>query len=294
MDVKSLSKFQQLEVLSRSVVEGFLTGLHRSPFKGFAVEFAEHREYNPGDDIKHLDWKLYAKKDRYYVKQYDEDTSLRAYIVVDASGSMDYTSSDKFTKFDYARFTAGVFTYLLTQQRDVTGLVTFDDAIRDYLPPGSTDQHFKKVLDTLGDTKPGKDTNLGDVLHTLADKIRRRALIVILSDFFDDFEKLRLALNHFAYKKHEVVVYQILDRTEAEFPFKKLTRFDSLEDEEKLLIDPVRLQRAYLKHFKRPPGSGAEALPQPPGRFHPDLYRRAVRAERRRLPRAPHAEDEIG
>ena len=245
---QTLSHFNRFELIAHSVVEGFLTGMHKSPYKGFAVEFAEHRQYVPGDDLKHLDWKALAKQDRYYIKQYEEDTSLRAYLVLDSSGSMAYRSGT-FSKFDYGRFVCAVLSYLLMQQKDGVGLLCFDSQIKLHLPVRSTRQHLKHILDSLADTAPGSDTGLGNVLHRLAKMIRRRALVVIVSDFFDDSRDITLALNHFAHKKHEVVVFQILDRREAEFPFKDLTRFESLEGDQIVMTDPIRLRREYLRQF---------------------------------------------
>ncbi len=244
----SLARFRHFEFIAHRVVEGFLTGQHKSPFKGFAVEFAEHRQYVPGDDIKHLDWKLLGKLNRYYVKQYEEDTSLRAYLVLDTSGSMAYKSGT-LSKFDFGRFICGVLGYVLLQQQDAVGLITLDSRIRNHLPPRSTRHHYKVMLDTLMAEVPGSDTGLGGVLHTLANMLKRRALIVIISDFFDNVQDITLALNHFAHKKHEVVVCQVLDPSELEFPFRDLTRFESLEDDTHFLTDPVRLRREYLQQF---------------------------------------------
>lgn len=248
LNPKAYTAFRQLEVLAHRVVEGFVTGLHKSPFKGFAIEFDQHRQYVQGDDLKHLDWKLVAKSNRYYIKQYEEDTSLRAHLLLDTSASMKYTSQ-RFTKLDYGRFIVGVFTYLLTQQKDSIGLATFDETINHYLTPRSTTQHMKNIMDTINTLEAGNDTGLGSVLQTLAAKFTRRSLIIIISDFFDDPEDLILALNHFAHKKHEVIVYQVLDRNEAEFPFQDLTRFENLEGEDFQLTDPIRIRQEYLKQF---------------------------------------------
>lgn len=249
LDTRQLAAFRRLEMLAHSVVEGFVTGLHKSPFKGFAIEFEEHRQYVPGDDLKHLDWKLLGKLNRYYVKQYEEDTSLRAYLVLDCSGSMGYSSA-RHTKLDCGRFIAGVLSYMLVGQQDSVGLLTCTSKIRDYLPPRSTPTHMKNILDTLGEVDTGEDTGLGDVLHALANRIKRRGLIVIISDLFDDADSIILALNHFAHKKHEVIVYQVMDRREADFSFPDMTRFECLESEDVVLTDPIRLKREYLRQFE--------------------------------------------
>ncbi len=248
-DPKRYAIFRRLELIAHSVVEGFVTGMHKSPFKGFAIEFDHHRQYVAGDDLKHLDWKLVGKLDRYYIKQYEEDTSLRAYLVLDISGSMNYGSA-KYTKFDYGRFLVGVFSFMLLQQQDSVGLVTCDNEIRHFISPRSSRQHMKHILDVITAITPGAETGLGKSLHTLANKIRRRALIVIFSDLFDKPEDLILALNHFAHKKHEVILYQVLDRKEEDFPFTDLTRFVSMEGESFELVDPLRLRKEYLHQFR--------------------------------------------
>jgi len=250
LSLQRLSRFKSFEMLAHSVVEGFVTGLHRSPFKGFAVEFAEHRQYTPGDDTKHLDWKIYGKMDKFFIRQYEEDTSLRAYLLLDTSGSMAYRSGN-FAKLDYGRFICGVLSYVLLQQSDAVGLVTFDSDIRKLLSPGSTRRHLRRVLETLEQAVPGEDTELGTVMHSLANRLRRRALIVIVSDLFDNSDRIVRALNHFAHRKHEVVVFQVVDRKELSFPFTDQTRFESLEADEMILADPARIRREYRKQFSR-------------------------------------------
>ena len=174
LNLRDIARFRHLELFSHKVVEGFITGQHKSPFKGFAIEFAEHRQYVAGDDLKHLDWKLLAKRDRPYIKQYEEDTALRAFILLDASGSMSYTSGKR-SKFEFGRFIAGVLAYMLIGQQDATGLITFTSKIEKYLPARTTSRHLKSILDTLEETQPGSDTELGEVMHQLANRIRRRA-----------------------------------------------------------------------------------------------------------------------
>ncbi len=250
-DLRQLARFRRFAMIARQVVEGFVAGQHRSPFKGFAIEFEEHRQYVPGDDLKHLDWKLVAKSDRYYIKQYEEDTALRAYLVLDCSGSMGYAGSGTggMSKFDAGRFLVAALSYILIGQTDSVGLATCSSRLQRFLPPRSTPTQLKHILDTLDATRPGDDTGLGGVLHGLANRIRRRALIVLISDLFDDPDALILALNHFAHKKHEVIVYQVLDRRELSFPFTDMTRFVSLEGPELILTDPLRLKQEYLRQF---------------------------------------------
>lgn len=250
LNPKRYAAFKRLELLAHSVVEGFKTGLHKSPYKGFAVEFEQHRPYVPGDDLKHLDWKLMAKSDRYYIKQYEEDTSLRGYLILDTSGSMGYTSQ-KYSKLDYGKFLLGVFSYLMLSQQDSVGMVTCDNKIQNFMSPHSSAKHLRNMMEVLNGVKPGEDTGLANVLQALAGKIKKRALIVIISDFFEDTSELKKALNHFAHKKHEVILYQILDRKEAEFPFSDLTQFESLEGQELQMTDPVRIRKAYLTEFNK-------------------------------------------
>lgn len=249
LDTRDIAMFRRMELFAHKVVEGFITGQHKSPFKGFAIEFAEHRQYMPGDDLKHFDWKLMAKSDRKCIKQYEEDTSLRAYLLLDASGSMGYSSSEH-TKYECGRFIAGVLAYMLIGQQDSTGLITFTSKVERYLPARTTTRHLKNMLDALNETETGEDTKLAEVMHQLANRIRRRALVVIISDLFDEPEDLILALNHFAHKKHEVVVFQVLDRREEDFPFRDLMRFEGLEGEEHILTEPLRVKREYQKQFK--------------------------------------------
>ncbi|MCC5843499.1 MAG: DUF58 domain-containing protein [Verrucomicrobia bacterium] len=243
-----VQRFRQFEMLARSVVEGSISGRHHSPYKGFAIEFEEHRQYAPGDDLKHLDWKVLGKLSRYYIKQYEEDTTLRAYLVVDISGSMHYTSAGR-SKLETARMAAQVLSYLLIQQQDAVGLMTCDNRLRTHLPPRATKPQYKRISDVLAAADSRADTGLGPVLHQLADRIKRRALIVIISDLFDKPEDICLALNHFAHRRHEVVVFQTLDRNETTFPFKTPTAFDPLEGGEALRVDPARIRRAYLEKF---------------------------------------------
>lgn len=249
LSASDIATFRQIELVAKRVVEGFLTGQHKSPFKGFAIEFEEHRQYVQGDDLKHLDWKLVGKTERYYIKQYEEDTSLRCFILLDVSGSMGYTSTEH-SKYDLGRFIAGVFAYMLVGQADAVGLCTFDSKVRTFLPARSTQAHLKNMLDTLNDTATEQDTGLGSVMHQLANRIKRRAMVVIISDFFDEPEDIVLALNHFAHKKHEIVVFHVLDRKEEDFPFRDMTRFESLEGEEIVLTEPMRLKKEYQKQFQ--------------------------------------------
>jgi uncharacterized protein (DUF58 family) len=240
-----------LEIVARLVVEGFCTGLHRSPHKGFSVEFRQHRSYVPGDEIRHIDWKVFGKTDRFYVREYEEETNLRATIILDKSGSMAYGSS-KVTKFDYALRLAACLSHLMLRQADGVGLVTFDRKMERYIPPRSRPGHLKILLDTLQQSAPGGETELGKVFHDLVPKIHRRGLLIIISDFFGDIPELMAALAHFRHAHHELIMFQIWDRAELDFPFNQWTLFECLEAKGlRHLVDPAHLRKAYIENLNR-------------------------------------------
>jgi uncharacterized protein (DUF58 family) len=244
------SRFGRLELIARLVVEGVMSGLHKSPFKGFSVEFAEHRQYGPGDEIRHIDWRAFGKTDRYYVKEYEEETNLRAYLVVDSSGSMAYAGRTV-SKFEHARRLAASLAYLMISQRDAVGLVTFDSAVRAMIPPRSAPGHFAIVCNVLEQTRTGGETRLSGILHALADRIRRRGLVVILSDGFDDVDDLTGSLRHLRHRHHEVLFFHTLAPEEEEFPFRHPARFRNLERaDHELRVDPLALRAAYLERFQ--------------------------------------------
>ncbi|MBM3858538.1 MAG: DUF58 domain-containing protein [Verrucomicrobia bacterium] len=246
-----LQKISNLQVLARLVVEGFCSGLHTSPHKGFSVEFREHRQYVQGDEIRRLDWKVFGKSDRLYIKEYEEETNLRATLLVDVSGSMSYAGNGV-SKYQYAIRLAACLSYLMLRQADSVGLVTFDEKIRHYIPPRSRPNHLRMLLDALQDTTPGGETELGKVFHQLVPKIHRRGLLVIFSDCFGNVTELMSALAHFRHARHDIVIFQICDPDELEFPFKQWTRFDSLEAEaDKRLLDPVQLRSVYLENLDK-------------------------------------------
>ena len=246
-----LQKIGNLQVLARLVVEGFCSGLHTSPHKGFSVEFREHRQYVQGDEIRRLDWKVFGKTDRLYIKEYEEETNLRATLLVDVSGSMAYDGSGV-SKYQYAIRLAACLSYLMLRQADSVGLVTFDKKIRSHIPPRSRPSHMRALLDVLQETKPGGETELAKVFHQLVPKIHRRGLLIIFSDCFGNVSELMSALAHFRHAHHEIIIFQIWDPDELEFPFKQWTRFDSLEAEaDKRLIDPVQLRSVYMENLEK-------------------------------------------
>ena len=252
LDPKTLTKISRLDIIARLVVEGFVTGLHRSPYHGFSVEFAEHREYVPGDDIKHIDWKVFGRSDRFYIKQYEEETNLTATILVDGSESMRYRYHDEGpTKLEYASYVAASLAYLVLRQRDAASLVTFDEAIQTFIPPGSSASHRNLIIDALTQIKPAKRTSLGPVLHSMAERVRRKGLVVIISDFLDEPGPILSGLRHFRHKRHEVIVFHVLDQAERTFPFGSMTRFQGLEALGEVICDPGALRSAYLEELDR-------------------------------------------
>ena len=254
---ETLAKLGRCELLARGVMEGFVSGKHKSPFKGFSVEFSEHRQYSPGDDLRNLDWRVLARKDRYYIKQYIEETNLRATLLLDASGSMAY-AGDKAalrngkpsSKLAYAQHIAAILGYLLVGQQDAAGLVTFDTKLRTYLPARARASQIRSILETLEKTEPGGETGLADIFHDIAERIPRRGLVVILSDLFDDPEALIKALHHFRYRRHEVLLFHVVADEELTFPFDTFTKFRDLEQMENLLpIDPRTIRATYLERM---------------------------------------------
>jgi len=247
-----LGRIANLQVFARQVVEGFCSGLHRSPHKGFSVEFKQHRPYVPGDEIRHIDWRVFGRSDRFYIREYEEETNLRATLLLDRSGSMGYGAEHGRSKLEYATRLAACLAYLMLQQSDGVGLVTFDTAIRRYIPPRSRISHLRVLIDELQKSAPGGETELGTVFHDLVPKLHRRGLLVVLSDCFGDVPTLLKALAHFRHAHHEILVFQIWDRDELEFPFKSWTEFQCLERSgTKHLLDPVLLREAYLANLEK-------------------------------------------
>ncbi len=254
LHAKDIEKLSRLQVLAQRVVEGFCSGLHRSPHKGFSVEFKEHRAYVRGDETRNIDWKLYGKTDRLYIREYEEETNLRCTLLVDCSGSMAYSGSrsDGMTKHDYAIRLAACLAYLLLQQQDSVGLVTFDTHMRQYVPPRSRPKHLQAIVNELATSSPTSETELGGVFHQLVSKIHRRGVVVIISDLFGDVDQLLKALAHFRHAKHEILIFQIWDPDELDFPFRHWTQFASLESaSHRKLVDPAQIRRTYLENLDR-------------------------------------------
>ncbi len=258
LDPGALAKIHRLELKARGLVEGFISGRHRSPYRGFSVEFAEHREYSPGDDIRDLDWRVFGRSDRYFIKQYIEETNLRCTVLLDASGSMKYTgeaaalhNGKRPSKFEYAQLLAASLIHLLIHQQDAVGLVTFDTKIRRYLPARSRASYMRILLDELVTTRPGDETAISPIFHDIAERARRRGLIIIISDLFDDPEALLSALHHFRFRKHEVILFHVMAEEELTFPFEKFSLFNDLEAAgHKLELDPRAIRATYLDEIR--------------------------------------------
>ena len=245
-----VAKLVNMELVARLVVEGFITGLHKSPYHGFSVEFAEHRAYMPGDEIKRIDWKIYGKTDRYYVKQFEEETNLKSYIVVDASRSMSYGSDGRMSKLTYASYITAALAQLMVQQRDAVGLTLYDEKIRTYMPPHATKSYLREILRQLELVKASNKTGTAASLHEIAERIKRRGLVIILSDLFDNPVEVMSALRHFRHKKNEVIVMQVLDPLERSFAFGRDAVFKDLETSEELTTQPWHIQKAYQQSMK--------------------------------------------
>jgi len=252
LDPSAISRLAGMELVARLVVEGFISGMHKSPYQGFSVEFVEHRQYMPGDEIRYIDWKVYGKSDRYYIKKFEEETNLKSYLLLDTSGSMAFKSdesSGKISKLEYGCYLAACLTYLMLKQRDSVGLVIFDDQLRKYIPPRLGPAHLHALMSELENTSPGGETSISTTFHELAQRIVRRGLIIIISDLLDDPERVLRSLKHFRHKKHEVIVFHILDPTELTFPFDGPVLFRDLETHDQLSVEAELLRDEYLKQM---------------------------------------------
>jgi uncharacterized protein (DUF58 family) len=266
---ETVSKLKGMELKARMVVEGFIAGLHKSPYHGFSVEFAEHRQYMPGDNIADIDWKVYARTDRHYIKQYEEETNLKGYLLLDCSASMKYRSGSAISKFDYAGMLSGALAYMMMRQRDAAGLVTFDKEIRRYVPPRSKAGHLHVLLSEIANQKPSDETDISGTLHEMAERIKRRGLVIIMSDLLDDADKIISGLRHFRYNKHEVIVFHILDPRERDFDFGGEALFKDMETGEEITTLPYQMKKEYAKAVGRFSDKIASACRQSKIDYHP-------------------------
>lgn len=248
LEPKVLDAIKRLDLRARLVVEGFVSGMHESPYHGFSVEFAQHREYVPGDDIRFVDWKVYAKSDRIYIKEFEEETNLKAHLILDQSESMTY--GDARCKFDYAATAAASLAYLIQQQSDAVSLTLFDEGVVSQLTPSNSRAQLNSILHRLAEAKPNGKTKIGTILHHMASLISTKGIVIILSDLFDEPAEIMAGLRHLRHRGHDVILFHILDRDEVDFPFDRMTMFEGLEQLPHLLVDPKSLREAYTKEVQ--------------------------------------------
>jgi uncharacterized protein (DUF58 family) len=248
---ETLARLHGLELRARRIVEGYVAGLHRSPYQGFSNEFAEHREYAPGDDLRYVDWKVYGKTDRFYLKQFEVETNLILYLLVDASESMQYQGPHaSLSKFAYAQTAAAALAFLVLHQRDAVGLAMFDQDVRHFVRPSSSPAQLKQLLHVMEAESPRSKTRTGPIFHDLAERLNRRGIVVILSDLFDDVDSMLAGLKHLRHRRHDVIVLQVLDPAELDFPFQNVTRFKGLELMGDVVTEPRSLRAAYQREVQ--------------------------------------------
>ena len=270
LDPGVVSRLGSLDLRARLVVEGFISGLHKSPFHGFSVEFVEHRPYMPGDPLRNVDWKVYAKSDRFYVKQYEDETNLRAYLLLDHSASMGFRSKEaSVSKFEYARTLAAALAYLLLGQQDAVGLLTFADTVGAFVPPRGTRSHLEALLREIDRVRPTGKTALGATLHALAERARRRGLVVLFSDLMADPSEVLSGIRHFRHRRHEVILFHLLDPAEWSFDFKDASTFVDVETGEEVSLEPWQFHTTYRKAVR----SWSERYQRECGEQHVDYVR---------------------
>jgi len=243
-----LAKIDNMSLRAKLVVEGYLVGRHKSPYHGFSVEFAEHRSYGQGDEIRHIDWKLYGKTDRYYIKRFEEETNLRSYILLDTSKSMSFKSKS-ISKLKYGTSLAAGLTHLMTNQKDAVGLILFDKIIKKYIPPRTSNAHKNIIFNSLSKCRAGDDTNIRSILDAMAERIKKRGLVILISDLLDDPVNVIKGLNHFRHNKQEVIVFHLMDRQEFNFNFNERTRFKDMETGELITTDPWHIRSSYQQQI---------------------------------------------
>lgn len=249
LDPAVIARLGTIDLKARTIVEGFLTGLHRSPYKGFSVEFAEYRQYLPGDDLATLDWKVYARSDKHFVKKYEEETNLTCHLLLDVSRSMGYASGEV-TKLQYGSFLTGALAYLMHRQRDSFGLIAFDDSIAALLPASARGGHLRAVLLALERLQLGAGTNVAKPLNDLAAAVRKRGMVVLVSDLLDDPARVLDGLKHFRYRGTDVIVFHILDPYELRFPFEYAARFRDMETNEEVMAVPGSIRDDYIEKIQ--------------------------------------------
>lgn len=249
LDPKVLDKLGRLELKARQAVEGFMAGLHRSPQRGASVEFAEHREYVPGDDLRHLDWRIYGRTDRFYIKRYEEETNLTLSVVLDVSESMSYAGQGQVTKFNYGAMVAATLAYLVLRHRDAAALALTDDTLEAWVPPATRPSHLLALTAAIERSKLTRKTDPGLVLKELATKLPARGIVAVISDLFGDPDRILNGIRALRARRQDVIVFHVLDRDEIDFPFDRMLKFDGMEGVEALVADPKALRQAYLDVF---------------------------------------------
>lgn len=251
IDPLSLTKLSNMLLRARVVVEGFIAGLHQSPFRGFSLEFAQHREYSPGDELRYLDWKVFGRTDRYYIRQYQEETNLKAYIMLDTSGSMGYSSSKHLSKVQYGAYLSACLSYLMLKQQDSVGFLTFDKKINILIPPRSSREHFSLILEKLEDIGSNNETDINQSVRELGQYVRKRGLIILISDLLGDPDLIIRSLKYFRFKKNEVIVFHILDPSELTLSFQDYYIFQDMETESTITCDPRVIKKSYKEIMDR-------------------------------------------
>ncbi len=244
-----VARLDKFNLRARLIVEGFIVGLHKSPYHGFSVEFSDHRQYNPGDSIGKIDWKVYAKTNRYYIKRYEEETNLKSYLLIDHSSSMGF-ASDGVSKLEYAKAFASALAYLMISQQDGVGMLSFTDKITDYVPPRAVKSYLNLIYSKLFALKPEDKTETVEILHSLAERIKKRGLIILISDMLDDPDKIMQGLLHFRHQKHEVILFHLQDKQELDFHYKGETEFVDAETGEKIIVSPWQIRKQYQESYQ--------------------------------------------
>jgi len=250
LDPRAIARAEALGMNARFIVEGYMAGEHKSPYRGFAIEFAQHREYAPGDDVRHLDWKVQAKTERYYIKQYEQETNFVAHLLLDGSESMKYGSGEV-SKLEYGKMMAACLAYLILHQRDAVALGIFDEEVQEYLPRSDNRDNLFRIMDRLAGFEPLRGTRLAPVLHGMAGQIKRKGIVIVISDFFDDEEELLQSVQHLRFKGHEVIMMQVLDPCEIDFPFTGNVEFEGLEDLPLIRTRPSQIKKSYHREFEK-------------------------------------------
>lgn len=252
LDPELLARIGSLELLARAVVEGFMSGLHRSPFTGFSTEFTEYRQYNAGDDLRYLDWRLLGRTDRYFIKKYRADTNTQCHLLVDTSASMNYAHASSVTKLEYAKFLAASLAYLLNRQQDAVGMVAFDEKVHTHVPARNRTGHMRTIFGNLSLLQPGGETRLAESLHQLAEILTRRGIVVVISDFYDQADRLQEAFQHLRFKGHDLVAFHVLDQNELDFDFSEpMLLFEDAETQEQMPVLPDVVKSGYRERMQR-------------------------------------------